>query len=97
MSQKFWNIINCYVINVTLHGTKQVMVKLRHVNSLVKHKVVYLPVLWMVKCKDAADHLKCLQTLLWVIPNNFHWSVIALYRLVWAKLKTIASSAILDL
>jgi hypothetical protein len=60
--------------------TKQVMVKLRHVNSLVEHKVVYLPVLQMVKCEDAADRLKCLRTLLWVIPNNFHRSVIALYN-----------------
>jgi hypothetical protein len=56
------------------------MVKLRHVNSLVKHKVVYLLILWMVKCKDAADRLKHLQTLLWGIPNNFHQSVIALYN-----------------
>jgi hypothetical protein len=55
------------------------MVKLRHMNSLVEHKVVYLPVPQMVKCEDAADHLKRLQTLLWVIPNNFHRSVIALY------------------
>jgi hypothetical protein len=57
-SQKFWNIVNCHVINVTLHGTKQVMVKLRHVNSLVEHKVVYLPVPQMVKCEDAANRLK---------------------------------------
>ncbi len=52
----------------------------RFVNSLVKHKVVYLPVPWMVKCEDAADHLKHLQTLLQVIPNNFYRSVIALYN-----------------
>jgi hypothetical protein len=44
-SQKFWNIVDCHVIDATLHGAKQVMVKLRHVNSLVKHKVVYLPIL----------------------------------------------------
>ena len=57
-------MVNYHVINATLHGTKQVMVKLRHVNSLVKHKVVYLPIPRMVECKDAADRLKCLQTLL---------------------------------
>jgi hypothetical protein len=56
------------------------MVKLRHVNNLVEHKVVYLPIPRMVKCEDAADCLKRLQNLLWVIPNNFHWLVIALYN-----------------
>ncbi len=80
MSQKFWNIVDCHVINVTLHGAKQVMVKLRHVKSLVKHKVVYLPIPQMVKCEDAADHLKRLQTLLRVIPNNFHQLVVTLYN-----------------
>ncbi len=29
-NQKFWNIVNCHVINAALHGTKQMMVKLRH-------------------------------------------------------------------
>jgi hypothetical protein len=71
--------VTALIINATLHGTKQMMVKLTHVNSLVKHKVVYLPIPQMVKYKDAADHLKSLQTLLWVIPNNFHRLVIALY------------------
>ncbi len=80
MSQNFWNIVNCHIIDATLHGTKLVMVKLRHVNSLVEHKVVSLPIPRMVKCKDTADHLKRLHTLLWVIPNNFHRSVIALYN-----------------
>jgi hypothetical protein len=59
-SQKFQNIVDSHIIIATLHGAKQVIVKLRHVNSLVKYKVVYLPVPWMVKCEDAADGLKCL-------------------------------------
>jgi hypothetical protein len=79
-SQKFWNIVDCHIINAIMHGAKQVMVKLRHVNSLVKHKGVYLPVLWMVKCKDVADHLKCLQNLLQVIPDNFQRSVVTLFN-----------------
>jgi hypothetical protein len=80
MSKKFWNIVKCHVINATLHGTKQVMVKLMRVNSLVERKVIYLLVPQMVKCEDADDHLKHLGTLLWVISNNFHRSVIALYN-----------------
>jgi hypothetical protein len=56
------------------------MVKLRHVNRLVEYKVVYLPVSQLVKCKVTADQLKCLQTLLRVIPENFHWLVITLYH-----------------
>jgi hypothetical protein len=70
-NQKYRNIVDCHTINATLHGANQVMVKLRHVNCLVEHKVVYLPVSQMVDCKDPTDHLKCLQTLLWVIPNIF--------------------------
>ncbi len=77
-SQKFQNIIDCHVINAALHGAKQVMVEMRHVDCLMEHKVVYLPVSWMVKCKDAADSYKCLQILLWVIPSNFHRLVVTL-------------------
>ncbi len=43
MIQKFWNIVDCHVINVTLHGAKQVMVELRHVDCLMEHKVDTCP------------------------------------------------------
>jgi hypothetical protein len=79
-SQKFLKIVDCHGINETLHGAKQVMVKLKHVNSLVKHKVIYMPVSRKVKCKGAADCLKRLQTLLWVIPDNLHRSDVTLYN-----------------
>ncbi len=79
-SQKFWDIVDCHVINAALHGAKQVIVELWHVDRMIEHKVVYLPVSWMVECKDAADCFEHLQTLLWVIPNNFHWSVVTLYN-----------------
>ncbi len=78
--QKNWDIIDPHVINVALHGAKQVMVELWHVDCLRKNKVIYLPISWMVKCKDATDCFECLQTLLWVIPKNFHRSVVTLYN-----------------
>ncbi len=63
-SQKVWDIVDCHINNVALHGAKQVMVKLWHVDCLMEHKVEYLPVSWMVKYKDASDCFEHLQTLL---------------------------------
>ncbi len=41
-SQRFWNIIDCHIINATLHGAMQVMIKLRHVNSSVLVNPLFL-------------------------------------------------------
>jgi hypothetical protein len=81
-SKKIWDIIDYHVINVALHGAKLVMVELWHVGHLMEHKVVYLhlPISRMVKCKGSTDCFERLQTLLWVIPNNFHRSVVTLYN-----------------
>jgi hypothetical protein len=37
--QKFWRLVKDHIIHATLHGAKKVMVKMRHVDSLIDNQV----------------------------------------------------------
>ena len=45
--QKFWCVINGHVIHAALHRTKQVVIKMWYVNSLVDQKQERPPVRWV--------------------------------------------------
>jgi len=40
--QKFRRLVDGHVINLTLHWAKEVVVKVRYMDSLVNHNVIYL-------------------------------------------------------
>ena len=42
MRQKFRRLVNDHVINSTLHWAKEMVVKVRYMDSLVNHNVIYL-------------------------------------------------------
>ena len=78
--QKFRDIVHGHVIPTTLHWAKEVMVKIRHADRLMKHQVIDIAVRRMVKSKDAADRVKGLRAVRRVIADHFHWSVVILYN-----------------
>ena len=45
--QKFWCVVNGHVIHAALHRTKQVVIKVGYVNSLVDQKQERPPVRWV--------------------------------------------------
>ena len=45
--QKFWCVVNGHVIHAALHRTKQVVIKMWYVNSLVDQKQERPPVRWV--------------------------------------------------
>jgi hypothetical protein len=45
--QKFWQVVNSYVIHTTLHWAKKVMVRVWDVDGLVDNQVESPPGLWV--------------------------------------------------
>ena len=45
--QKFWRLVNDYVIHATLHRAKKVMVKVWYVDSLMNDQVERPPCPWV--------------------------------------------------
>ena len=47
LHKEHWNVVGDYVIYSTLHGAKQVVVKVGDLYGLVDNKMVYLSIHWM--------------------------------------------------
>ena len=47
LHQELWNVVDDYVIYSTLHGAKQVMIKVGDLYGLVDNKMLYLSSHWM--------------------------------------------------
>jgi len=74
--QKFWRLVNDHVIHAALHRAKQVMVKVRDVDSLVDHQVERPPGLWVSVSYHSANGLISSGAEGFIIPQNGNWSII---------------------
>ena len=70
LHQKLWNIVDDNVINSTLHGAKQVVVKVGDLYGLVDNKMVYLSSQWMSILRYRRYYIEVSRSKLWVIATD---------------------------
>ena len=76
--QELWYVVDGNVINSTLHGAKQVVVKVGYLYGLVANKMVYLSSQWMSILKYRRYCLEVSRSKLWVIATYCHRAVIVI-------------------
>ena len=74
--QKFWRLVNNYVIHATLHRAKKVIVKVWHVDSLVNDQVERPPCLWVSVSYHPTYSLVSLTSKGLVVSYDCHWSIV---------------------
>ena len=75
---ELWNVVDDYVIYSTLHGEKQVMIKVGYLYGLVDKKMVYLSSHWMIILRYRRYCLEVSRSKLWVIATYCHGAVIVI-------------------
>ena len=78
LHQELWNIVNDYVVYSTLHGAKQVVVKVGDMYGLVDNKMLYLFSQWMSILKYRRYCLEVSRLKLWVVASYFRGVVIVI-------------------
>ena len=78
LHQELWHVADGNVINSSLHGAKQVVVKVGDLYGLVDNKMVYLSRQWMGILKYRRYFLEVSRYKLWVIAINCHRAVIVI-------------------
>ena len=78
LHQELWNVVDDYVIYSTLHGGKQVMIKVGDLYGLVYNKMVYLSSHWMSIFKYRQYCLEVSRPKLWVVATYCHGAAIVI-------------------
>ena len=78
LHQEIWYVVDGNVINSSLHGAKQVVVKVGDLYNLVDNKMVYLSSQWMSILKYRRYCLEVSRSKLWVIATDCHRAVIVI-------------------
>ena len=78
LHQELWNVFDDYFIYSTLHGAKQVVVKVGDMYGFVDNKMVYLSSQWMSILKYRRYCLEVSRSKLWVVATYCHGAVIVI-------------------
>ena len=78
LHQELWYAVDGNVNNSTLHGAKQVVVKVGDLYGLVDNKMVYLSSQWMSILKYRRYCLEVSRSKLWFIATDCHRAVIVI-------------------
>ena len=78
LHQEVWNVVDDYVIYSTLHGAKQVVVKVGDMYGLVDNKMVYLSSHWMSILKYRRYCIEVSRSKLLVISTYCNGAVIVI-------------------
>ena len=78
LHQELWYVVDDYFIYSTLHGAKQVMIKVEYLYGLVDNKMVYLSSHWMSILKYRRYCLEVYRSKLWVVANYCQGAVIVI-------------------
>ena len=78
LHQELWYVVDDNVINSSLHGAKQVFVKVGDLYGLVDNKMAYLSSHWMSILKYRRYCLEVSRSKLWVVPTYCHRAVIVI-------------------
>ena len=78
LHQELWSVVDDYVIYSTLHGAKQVMIKVGDLYGLLDNKMVYLSCHWMSILKYRRYCLEVSRPKLWVVATYWHRAIIVI-------------------